>query len=437
LNGLATDALTNTAETTGSILISLVGPIRVARTENTGPFTLFGDLASENDFFGQNFPVGEYTLTAIPFTEQLQKGLPGFPLTITFEIIEEPCDVNGGVIATEDPTEVCLNGQEGAGVVNFTVMEATGDAQSWVVTDDAGTILATPETGTIDFSGAGPGVCVVYFLSWEAGNFSGLEPGNNVADLEGCFDLSNGIEVDRYEVNGGTISTEDETTLCLDDTFSNVVNFTVEGSAGEGFGWIVTDDAGNILALPESGSIDFSGAGPGICGVYYARWQPGEFSGLEVGNNIADLTGCFDLSNGIDVNRLTGEDCEEPGFQTTEAELINTQSNLPTEPIQNRDATGRLGLQAELAPLNIQVYPNPSNGNELNLTFDREVKEDVVILLQDVNGRTILNLRQSAQAFGRSFSLPVPNGTLTEGFYFLSVREGTQNPVTRKIVVNR
>ena len=61
-------------------------------------------------------------------------------------------------------------------------------------------------------------------------------------------------------VNGGYISTSDNTNICIDSE-SDIVNVTVEGNSGRVSQWVITDDSNNILALPEAPPFDFNGAG--------------------------------------------------------------------------------------------------------------------------------------------------------------------------------
>ena len=91
-------------------------------------------------------------------------------------------------------------------------------------------------------------------------------------------------------------------------------SITVANSNGDNFQWIVTDDAGNILGLPPMPSVvDFEGAGPGTCEIWYLRFD-GEVTGLAAGANIADIAGeCFDLSNNAVQVIRTGEDCTLEG----------------------------------------------------------------------------------------------------------------------------
>ena len=72
----------------------------------------------------------------------------------------------------------------------------------------------------------------------------------------------------------------------------------MEGSFGDNSQWVVTDANGYILGLPPSpGSVDFDAAGEGLCFVHHVSFKDG-MTGLAAGNNIGDLQGCFDISNG-------------------------------------------------------------------------------------------------------------------------------------------
>jgi len=74
--------------------------------------------------------------------------------------------------------------------------------------------------------------------------------------------------------------------------------------------WVVTDDQGNILGLPPMPSaVDFDGAGFGTCLVWHLSYDTG-LTGLAMGMNTANLSGCFSLSNSIAVNRI---DCTTSG----------------------------------------------------------------------------------------------------------------------------
>ncbi|WP_306643600.1 T9SS type A sorting domain-containing protein [Sanyastnella coralliicola] len=232
--------------------------------------------------------------------------------------------VAGGTLSTinDDNTfEICA-GDGVADPIDVTLEGAEGQNSQYVITDDLGNILALPEgAGPFDLEGAGGGTCLIWHLSFEDG-LEGAEVGMNANDLEGCYSLSNPVTVIRNGVAGGTISTEDPTTICALDDNPDPINVTLEGAEGSNSAWVITDDLGNILGLPEGGPFDLDGAGEGICLIWHLSFEDG-LEGAEVGMNANDLEGCYSLSNPITVTRLVGEDCDcivDGGTLTTENE---------------------------------------------------------------------------------------------------------------------
>ena len=108
------------------------------------------------------------------------------------------------------------------------------------------------------------------------------------------------ITTNNITLSGGTTST----VICVDGNADPLTVITNGGTAGTETGWIITDAANDqILALPPSGPFNLDGAGVGVCEIWYVRYEAGNFTGNTVGGNLADLTGCFDLSNPIEVIR--------------------------------------------------------------------------------------------------------------------------------------
>ncbi|MEO0338061.1 MAG: T9SS type A sorting domain-containing protein [Bacteroidota bacterium] len=229
---------------------------------------------------------------------------------ITVNRIENDSTLNGGMIALEDgstETTICAgDGISDALMVSLT--GASGMNSAWVITDADANILALADTNVIDLDGAGPGVCLIWHLSFSDG-LSGAEVGNNAADLQGCFSLSNPITVNRNGVDGGVTSLDDgstEITICAGDEMADPFTVNLEGAIGSNSAWVITDADANILALADTNVFDLDGAGVGVCLVWHLSFEDG-LTGAEVGNNAADLMGCFDLSNPITVNRLEAD----------------------------------------------------------------------------------------------------------------------------------
>ena len=118
-------------------------------------------------------------------------------------------------------------------------------------------------------------------------------------------------------VDGGYISTTDETTICIDGE-SDFVDVTVEGDSGRLRQWIITDDSNNILALPDAPPFDFDGAGPGVCRIWHLAYNG--IRPLNMGGNLSDLRGRYDLSNYIEIVRTApyGGDLTIAGTGATE-----------------------------------------------------------------------------------------------------------------------
>ncbi|GMN10688.1 hypothetical protein MTsPCn9_23370 [Croceitalea sp. MTPC9] len=186
----------------------------------------------------------------------------------------------------------------------------TGSIQNYVITDDSKNILGLPPTlmavEGVNFDEAGAGSCYIYHLTYEEG-LTGLAAGENLDDLAGDFDLSNFITVNRNSLNAGVLS-GGPFEFAVDGVPDMVSGIILDDSElnGDVQTYVITDDSKNVLGLPPTleavEGVDFDGAGVGSCYIYHLTYS-GELTGLEGGNNLEDITGNFNLSNFIMVNR--------------------------------------------------------------------------------------------------------------------------------------
>ncbi len=124
-------------------------------------------------------------------------------------------------IAGSDLVEVsvCV----GDGEEDFVDVDQTGGLdvgiEGWVIArNDDGTILGLPAEPPFEFDGIEAGVCAIYNIRYNDG-ITGLEVDGNIGDLEGCFELSNPILVDR--VSEGGVCDTCEFVLEMSDSFGD------------------------------------------------------------------------------------------------------------------------------------------------------------------------------------------------------------------------
>ncbi len=218
--------------------------------------------------------------------------------------------LNAGIIAG-GPFEFTVDGNPDmvSGIV-LDETDLTGTNQTYVITDDQNNILGLPpaleNVEGVDFDSAGPGICLIWHLTYENG-LTGLVAGNNVSDLEGFYGLSNSIQVTRKSLDAGTLE-GGPFNFIVDGTPDMVSGITLNSAnlSGSNQTYVITDNNLNILGLPPAlenlEAVDFDGAGVGVCLIWHLTYEDG-ITGLEMGMNAANLDGFFDLSNSITVTR--------------------------------------------------------------------------------------------------------------------------------------
>ena len=185
-----------------------------------------------------------------------------FALSNSIEVVREncvdPCTVTPATIAG-GPFSFCAGDGTPDFVSGITLNGGSGTNGTWVVTDDQLNILGLPGMpGDVDFDGAGFGTCLIWYLYFEDG-LTGATVGANAADLDGCFVLSNSLEVLREDCscNGGDIGGNILTNADCDVSGTSVI---VTDAGGNPVGVAIVDGAGNWSLA----------GGPFDCGDYIA-----------------------------------------------------------------------------------------------------------------------------------------------------------------------
>lgn len=254
------------------------------------------------------------------------------------------CSVDGGTIAvtgtgeTEvsicvgdnmpDPIEVTLGG------------DGFGANSAWIITDVAsGEILGLPAAPPFDLDGLEPGLCAIYYISFED-DLAGLDLGLTIQDLEGCFDLSNPILVDR--INEGGVCVMCEYTLQMFDSFGDGWNGGLMDVLVDGV--VVLDDVSLDSDPTNDGSIgSLTFPVNSTAEITTVFILPGDFP-IEITYSILDAEGNVvatgDVNTNVEPNTLAADcpTCLAPSnllaanVTETTADLSWTDGNNPTAP---------------------------------------------------------------------------------------------------------
>lgn len=261
-----------------------------------------------------SYPNGTYFVVNLAYNQAVNNNIIGanvndidgacFDMSNTLEILKKAID--GGVLGSSLGTDIflCRNGENASyEEVDVSVTNTVGTHTALIVTDEDGFILDLPLDIPLNMDAVGVNPCFIWHISYEVG-LTGKEIGNHLSDIEGCYDLSNSIKINKQTQEAGEINSSGQTTLefCVGDDIPDVVNVQVINETGDNFTWIITDENGIILDLPANSFFDFEDAGGGVCMIYYAAYLTGTI-GIEIGSDITAIDGCFDVSNAITVIR--------------------------------------------------------------------------------------------------------------------------------------
>ncbi|MEM1215519.1 MAG: hypothetical protein AAGJ82_07540, partial [Bacteroidota bacterium] len=188
--------------------------------------------------------------------------------------------------------------------------EAGADYTFIAVNDATGTIAMIFPTGSFNEPGLANGTYTIYGLSYLGDLPYAIGDSFDPAALEDCVDTaSNTLALIREVEHADDVLLEDgsnEITLCVGDGIADELTFTNTYTGDDNFVYVITNGGNFILDFNTSGTIDFEGAGGGICRVWGLAYS-GELL-LAVGDNLGAgglfSDECFDLSDGfVTINR--------------------------------------------------------------------------------------------------------------------------------------
>ena len=264
--------------------------------------------------------------------------------------------VSSSQISSDDPLEICA-GDGIADPIAVTLIAGDGPVSTYVVTDENVNILAIQDGSDFDLEGAGVGTCLIWHITYDDTNLTGLTVGKHFAAGRGCYAQSNSISVVR---NGGgctdvnatnynaeacfddgscitgdipgctdpaacnfnevattddgscvvlipsTISTGDVLEICVGDGMDDIIEVEVSGGQGPDETFVITDLDGIILDIAAGPSFNLEGVAEGTCLIWHMNFDATDISGADVGSSATMISGCFTFSNSLEVIRSTG-----------------------------------------------------------------------------------------------------------------------------------
>ncbi len=302
-----------------------------------------------------------------------------------------PCSVDGGSINTVQSTSICV----GTGVpktIQVSMAGAVGPNKVWALTDNAFNVIQVrTNNSNFNLDPIAPGDYRIYHMSYT--NDVTVQGITNGAELEGCFDISNFIQLKlRPKPSGGNITTASPTSLCVGDALPNIVNITLSGNTGSfsRFG-VVSLPSGNIVQSQLSPNLNLNGLPPGNYNIYHMGYQEGvSLAGV---TNVSDIQGCFTASNPIAVSAVS----------------------CPS--------------------LNISSSPNPA-ADMSYVEYSSATSGFVTLELYDVSGRLVQFISKRNLAPGEKYKELVSLHPFTNGVYFYKLSSDNE-VIQEKLIVNR
>lgn len=224
------------------------------------------------------------------YTVTVSDGILSCTASVTIEV---GCDVIGGTLTADfDEETFCL----GNGPSNFIQAEVAGNqglGQFGIAKAATFEIVGGNETGFFNLNNFPPGDYVIGYVSYTDPFF--LAGVDNVGEFNGCFDISNLISFSTYFVDGGQVSADVSTVVCVGDEEPSSLSFSVEGESGPNFRWaILNEEMTDVLKGNVTGNFYMENFEPGTYKLVHAAYGEG-INIQEVDPQM--LEGCIDVSN--------------------------------------------------------------------------------------------------------------------------------------------
>ncbi len=218
-------------------------------------------------------------------------------LDVSLQPLSSSCTVEGGSLEiVSGTTDICAGGNDPSNV-EVSVTGNSGYGSVFGLVDEANDIILSSFTGSFNLGSLPAGDYQIRHMSYVEGLNINVA---NASLLEGCFDLSNPINILVSEVDGGTILTNDDTSICGDDGIASTLNIGLSGAVGENAIWVVlSNDLSQVIATSQIPDFNFDSFAAGNYKLLHVSYANGvNLSEVDPQNPV----GCLSASNPISVS---------------------------------------------------------------------------------------------------------------------------------------
>ncbi|WP_225307262.1 N,N-dimethylformamidase beta subunit family domain-containing protein [Adhaeribacter soli] len=450
--------------TVGSVVFNLSGQETKVRSDESVPYSLFGD--NQGNYYSWIPTAGTYTLTATPYTLGVGKGTAGISRTITFTLMSQPA-----------VAQYYLNvSTVGAGTVTKDPNQASYTSGSNV------TLTATPDPGFVfsHWSGAATGnmnplsvsmntnknitanfklAPTMYTLtvSTSGSGTVNIDP-NQTSFTDGALVTLTAVPASGFAFShwsGSATGNSNPLTLAMNSSKSiTAVFLSLASLQVTGFNLIDATTELPLKQLQNGDVINLATVGSKKLNIQALTLQP------TVGSVVFNLSGqetkvrsdesvpysLFGDNNGnyyswiptagtytltatpysLGVGKGTAGIPLTISFSVVNQAVATRVANTETDPVlgiadQLRNATGPL----------LVAYPNPFR-NELNITLETGQREPATLTLTDALGRTCYQQKVEMTDGKAQITLP-KSVSLKAGIYFLRAQQGATQKVIKII----
>ncbi len=275
------------------------------------------------------------------------------------------CNVDGGVVMTEDQTTGLCIGDGSADFIQFTVTGNVGAGVFGMIEQGTQDVVAVSQTGLFNIENLGAGNYQAGYISVE--NLSSIAGITNLDQLSGCYDLSNKIAVKAILLVGGTLTTTSPSLIC-----TGQVEVAISGNVGPNTRFVLLNSTATVVIDQNtSGSFNFSGLSDGTY-------------------RIAAIT----YKGGVDLGAIVPPVLPDCVVQSNVLTLIKVTCN----------------------PSVLESSPNPTQGTSF-VTFSVPTEDYTTLEVYDMSGRRVAELFNQVTEKDAEYRLEFDGSSLPNGVY--------------------